>query len=422
METVTRVPGGNLIENIGANREPIRTKIYKDAGFGTRGRGTLLHMKTEGTCLSDLVAAKNFIVDIGKVLEWVGREPQSGHKTLEEAINMYYGSEVEDSPWFEDSYLTQQAEWDNFVWENDRVRFLEELDNIEDEEELDRYQLTWSDEDDENFLHFYEGEEWDDEEWDDEEIQYFSEEMAGQNSYGEEGSRSSGVPIMDPEVKEEMFISLGQEEDRPCKSCPNRNRGLELIFYNKHVLDPIIEERTNLDQLEGDNGSLDTGKEVNNLKIWTTLKQKKGQLVKGLKTEQEVRKGGLAFGRLEKSERKVKTGLGRTGQGGHLPIHAMGQKDELGERTRRGKCFSPRKPVREAREEWKLEKEIIYYIDIFDPGGNFAPCGGRLVMIISETEYFKGLSEYYLSISGIMLYDTEKFRSVVKFAKNFYAC
>ena len=218
-----------------STRGHIRTNIFKDTGVGTKGGGALLAMST-GKTQQDQVEGRDFII-IDRVLEWVAKEPQ-GHSTLEEAINRFYGLEdIQESPYIEDSYLMQDEEWEEEAWENDRFRFLEELM----EDDFDRYQLTWSDEDDDIF-HYYEDDEW-------EEIDFVSEEIKD-NFFHVEGE---GIPEMPNVDSEENLVSLQPEKELSRLVCPSRSRGcLELVFYNKHTLYPIIEEGTNWDK--SDNG------------------------------------------------------------------------------------------------------------------------------------------------------------------------
>ena len=396
-ETVTTVPGG-ILTGMTSTRGHIRTNIFKDTGVGTKGGGALLAMST-GKTLQDQVEGRDFII-IDRVLEWVAKEPQ-GHSTLEEAINRFYGLEdIQESPYIEDSYLMQDEEWEEEAWENDRFRFLEELM----EDDFDRYQLTWSDEDD--IFHFYE-----DDIWEGEEIDSVSDERNDQ-SFDEK--ISPVTPICNSEVK---LVSLEPEKDRPWMAFESRNRGcLELVFYNKHTLDPIVEEGTNWDEPGSEN--LVIVAETKGIDIWSNLKQGEDPLRDFLKKGQELNNEQFVCGMLEDGERKEETVFGRTGQYEYLPIQVMGQKGHVDWGAKRGEWFSSGKSARRARIDWKWGKDIHGYVEVFDPGGS-APFGEQLVTVVCEIENFAGISESYLSIVWIMCCDLVEFMLVENFAEIF---
>ena len=250
-------------------------------------------------------------------------EPKPDASTKQDEDINNYGLE-EDSLWIEDSYFAEPVEWEDWVYENDR--FLQELDNMGEREDLDKYQLTWSDED----VYGYEGNEWEDEESAD-----FFEDL-GTSTQTSQGDRTTGEFRGEP--REEILISLDQEIEEPWISYPKESRGcLETVFYNKHSLETIPEERSNLDRLVECMDSLDTeGQELNN--------ENRG------------------FRLLKKLGWETGTGLGRRGQGRHFPIHLKGQKDRLGLGATREERFSPPDILNGAREEWVLGNETLCYI------------------------------------------------------------
>ena len=72
--------------------------------------------------------------------------------------------------------------------------------------------------------------------------------MNNQHFYEEENIPPE-MTIVTSEVK---LVSLDPEKDRPWMASPSGNRRwLELVFYNKHTLYPILEEGTHWDQPEG---------------------------------------------------------------------------------------------------------------------------------------------------------------------------
>ena len=403
-ETVTTVPGGILTGMGGIRGDLTRTKIFKDTGVGAKRGRALLDMRTGKTSLEE-VEGRDFII-IDQVLEWVAREPE-GHTTLEEAINRFYGLEdVQESPYIEDSYLMQDEEWEEEAWENDRFRFLEEL---REDDDFDRYQLTWSDEDDDIF-NYYE-----DDEWEGEEIDLVSEEIKD-NFFHVEGE---GIPEMPNVDSEENLVSLQPEKELSRLVCPSRSRGcLELVFYNKHTLYPILEEGTNWDQPEGGSENLEIVAEANGINIWSNQKQVEDPLRDFLEKWQELNREQLVFGMLEKWERKAETVFGRTGQYEYLSIQVTGQKGHLNWGSKRGEWCSSGKPARMARIDWKWGKDIHGYVEVFDPGGS-APFGEQLVTVVCDIENFAGISESYLSIVWIMCCDMVEFMLVEKLAEIF---
>ena len=343
-ETVTTVPGGILTGMGGIRGDLTRTKIFKDTGVGIKRGGALLDMGIGKT--SPEVEGRDFII-IDQVLEWVAREPE-GHTTLEEAINRFYGLEdVQESPYIEDSYLMQDEEWEEEAWENDRFRFLEEL---REDNDFDRYQLTWSDEDDDIF-HYYE-----DDEWEGEEIDLVSEEIKD-NFFHMEGE---GIPEMPNVDSEENLVSLQPEKELSRLVCPSRSRGgLELVFYNKHTLYPIIEEGTNWDKSDNGVENLELVTEASDINIQIGVTQEEDLLRECLEKGQELNNKQLVFGRLEQWERKEETLLGRTSQYENFPIQVMGQNGHLDGRSKRGEWFSSGKPGRKARVDWKYGKKYM---------------------------------------------------------------
>ena len=401
-ETVTTVPGGILTGMGGTRGDLTRTKIFRDTGVVIKGGGTLLDMRT-GKISSEEVEGRDFIM-IDRVLEWVAREPE-GHTTLEEAINSFYGLEdIQESPYIEDSYLMQDEEWEEEAWENDRFRFLEEL---MDDDDFDRYQLTWSDEDD--IFHYYE-----DDEWEGEEIDLVSEEIKD-NFFHEKGESIPGIPIVD---YEEKLVSLEPEKERSRLACPSKNRGwLELLFYNKHTLYPILEEGTNWDKPDEGVENLKLI-EANGINIWNNLKQEEDHLRDHLIKGQELNNKQLVFGMLEEWERKEEIVLERIGQYECLLIQLMGQRGHLDWGSKKGEWFSSGKLGRKARIDWKWGKEIHGYLEVFDPGGS-TPFGEQLVTVVCEFENFEGIPESYLSIVWIMCCDIIEFELLEKLVEIF---
>lgn len=247
-----------------------------------------------------------------------------GATNQDEDANNYYGLHVEDdSPWFEDSYLTQQEEWEDLVFENDR--FLEELDSMGEGEHLDKYHLTWSDED--------------------EDISFCGEGEEISDCHKNAGSKAEITQEIDRITEESnedsgeaLLISLEQETEKSWVSCPSKNHDiLATLFYNKHSLETIQEERSDLDLLV--------------------------ECIDNLDTEgQELNKENSGFRLLEKLGWKPGTGLGKGGKGRHFPLNLKGQKDRLGLGARKGNRLRPQKTSNKVREQWVLGTETLYYI------------------------------------------------------------
>ena len=246
--------------------------------------------------------------------------PKSSTK-LDEKRNNCYGLNMEED-WFEDSYITQPDEWEGMVHENDR--FLEELNSMGEGDNLYKYQLTWSDEDDDFDFNEDEG---------------FESEISNCSTIElpQEIDRVTEKSNVDSE--EALLISLEQETEKPGISHPSKN---------KVCLETIQEERSEWDKLIECRDSFDT-------------------------EGQELNEENRGFKLLEKLGWKQGTGLGRGGQGRHFPINMKGQKDRLGLGAYKESWSCPQKTSYGVREEWLLGSDKPCFIVTFDPGGTLVP-------------------------------------------------
>ena len=254
-----------------------------------------------------------------------------GSTKLDEKINNCYGLNMEED-WFEDSYITQPDEWEGMVHENDR--FLEELNRMGEGDNLYKYQLTWSDKDEDFDFNEDEG--------------FESDEISNCSTVElpQEIDRVTEKSNVDSE--EALLISLEQETEKPGISRPSKNKVLETLFYNKHSLETIQEERSDLDNLIECRDSFNT-------------------------EGQELSEENRGFKLLEKLGWKQGTGLGRGGQGRHFPINVKGQKNRLGLGAYKESWSCPQKTSYGVREEWLLGNDKLCFIETFDPGGILVP-------------------------------------------------
>ena len=149
--------------------------------------------------------------------------------------------------------------------------------------------------------------------------------------------------------EEALLVSLEQETEKPGISRPSKNKvSLETLFYKKHSLETIQEERSDLDNLSECRDSFNT-------------------------EGQELSEENRGFKLLEKLGWKQGTGLGRGGQGRHFPINVKGQKDRLGLGAYKESWSCPQKTSYGVREEWLLGNDKLCFIETFDPGGILVP-------------------------------------------------
>ena len=134
----------------------------------------------------------------------MGSEPD-GSTSQNHIIDFEMGLSMQDE-WMEDSYITQQGEWEDFVQNNDR--FIEELDSREIDG--DRYQITWSEDENINYYEEFLG---------DEEP---SNERPSIEENSEEGIRSF-------EVKGENQISLKEQENVFLEETSTENKEREEV-------------------------------------------------------------------------------------------------------------------------------------------------------------------------------------------------
>ena len=250
-----------------------------------------------------------------------------------------------------------------------------------------------------------------------EEIDLVSEEIKD-NFFHVEGEGIPEMPIAD---SEEKLVSLHPEKELSRLVCPSRSRGcLELVFYNKHTLYPIIEEGTNWDKSDNGVENLELVTEASDINIQIGVTQEEDLLRECLIKGQELNNKQLVFGILKDWERKEEIVVGRTGQYECLLIQLKGQRGHVDWGSKRSEWFGSGKPGRKARVDWKCGKEIHGYVEVFDPGGS-TPFGEQLVTVVCEIENFGGIPESYLSIIWIIFCDIREFMLVEKLVEIFLA-
>ena len=265
----------------------------------------------------------------------MGSEPD-GSTSQNHIIDFEMGLSMQDE-WMEDSYITQQGEWEDFVQNNDR--FIEELDSREIDG--DRYQITWSEDENINYYEEFLGDEEPANEKpsiEDSEEGIRSFEVKGENQIllKEQENVFLEETSTENNGREEILISLEQGIEKPWIEQPSKNRKwLETVFYYKHVLTPIPEEKTDLDRLV--------------------------ECLESLESEgQELNKENLGYRMLKTMGWVEGTGLGSKSQGKPFPLHLTGQRDRLGLGASREE--GPKSQIDPNKVEWVLGSETLCYI------------------------------------------------------------